>query len=120
LARSLLLMALLMLVMSRRRFSLAIKPAGSSLPELIRKPVLKRFSAVCKSALVRPKIFCAISELTFVLMRLMRGTFRWLFRGRLAAHQLTGIRPVRRRHFAWMLLTSQPLTAAQTTESPMI
>ena len=41
LARSLLLMAFSMLVMSLRRFSLAIKPAGSSLPVLIRKPVLK-------------------------------------------------------------------------------
>ena len=42
LARSVLLMAFLMLVMSLRRFSLAIKPAGSSLPVLIRKPVLNR------------------------------------------------------------------------------
>jgi hypothetical protein len=47
LARSVLLIALLMLVMSRRRFSLAIKPAGSSLPELIRKPVLSRVSDCC-------------------------------------------------------------------------
>ena len=45
LARSVLLMAFLMLVMSLRRFSLAIKPAGSSLPVLIRKPVLSRVSA---------------------------------------------------------------------------
>ena len=43
-ARWLLLIAVLALVMSRRRFSLAIKPAGSSLPELIRRPVLSRLS----------------------------------------------------------------------------
>ena len=38
-ARCVLEIALLMLVMSLRRASLAIKPAGSSLPLLIRKPV---------------------------------------------------------------------------------
>ncbi len=53
LARSVLLMALLMLVMSLRRFSLAIKPAGSSLPVLIRKPVLNRCKARFKSLLDR-------------------------------------------------------------------
>ena len=50
-ARSVLLMALVMAVMSLRRFSLAIKPAGSSLPVLIRKPVLSRVKDCCKSAL---------------------------------------------------------------------
>ena len=48
-ARSVLLMARLMLVMSLRRFSLAIKPAGSSLPVLIRKPVLKPRESLLQS-----------------------------------------------------------------------
>src|SRR6188474_697331 len=69
-------MALLMLVMSRRRFSLAIKPAGSSLPELIRRPVLSRVSDSCSEMFERLSVFCAISELKFVLMRLMyQGPF---------------------------------------------
>ena len=60
-----------MLVMSLRRFSLAIKPAGSSLPVLIRKPVLSRVSACSKAALDRPSVFWATSELTFVLIRVI-------------------------------------------------
>lgn len=60
--------------MSRRRFSLAIRPAGSSLPELIRKPVLKRSSEVCNSAFDRARVFWAIKLLTFVLMRLIHVT----------------------------------------------
>ena len=60
-----------MLVMSLRRFSLAIKPAGSSLPVLIRKPVLSRVSAWFNAALDRPNVFWATSELTFVLIRVI-------------------------------------------------
>jgi hypothetical protein len=60
--------------MSLRRFSLAIKPAGSSLPTLIRKPVLKRVRAVCNWVCDRAKVFCATSELTLVLIRVMRET----------------------------------------------
>jgi hypothetical protein len=64
-------MARLMLVISLRKFSLAIKPAGSSLPVLIRKPVLNRLRAWLKSALDRPNVFCATNELTFVLIRVI-------------------------------------------------
>ena len=60
-----------MLVMSLRRFSLAIKPAGSSLPLLIRKPVLSRVSASFNAALDRPNVFWATKELTFVLIRVI-------------------------------------------------
>jgi len=56
-ARSVLLMALVMLVMSLRRFSLAIKPAGSSLPVLIRKPVLSRVRDCSRAAWDRPNVF---------------------------------------------------------------
>ena len=71
LARVLLEIALSMLVMSARNVSLAINPAGSSLPELIRKPVLSRVSDCCKSAELRARVFCATKELTFVLIRVM-------------------------------------------------
>jgi hypothetical protein len=54
--------------MSDRKFSLAIKPAGSSLPVLIRKPVLKRVSDCSKAALDRPSVLRATNELTFVLI----------------------------------------------------
>ena len=37
--------------------SLAIKPAGSSLPVLIRTPVLNRLSDVCSAALLRVNVF---------------------------------------------------------------
>jgi hypothetical protein len=47
LARTLLLTACFTLMMSLRSASLAIKPAGSSFPLLIRKPVLKRVRASC-------------------------------------------------------------------------
>src|SRR4051794_36206405 len=70
-ARSVLLMAFLMLVMSLRKFSLAIKPAGSSLPVLILKPVLNRPSACSKAALDRPNVFWATKELTFELIRVI-------------------------------------------------
>ena len=53
---------------------LAISPAGSSLPELIRKPVLNRARAVCNCELERPRLVWAIKELTFVLIRLMNYT----------------------------------------------
>ena len=58
-------------VMSLRRFSLAIKPAGSSLPVLIRKPVLNRVSDCSKAALDRPSVLRATNELTFVLIRVI-------------------------------------------------
>ena len=41
------------------------------LAELIRRPVLKRVSACCKSAVLRDNVFCATKELTFVLIRVM-------------------------------------------------
>ena len=63
-----------MLVISRRRFSLAINPAGSSFPELIRRPVLSRVSEVCRSELERASVFWAIKELTLVLIRVMPDT----------------------------------------------
>jgi hypothetical protein len=74
LARSLLLMAFCVAVISLRSDSLAIKPAGSSLPTLIRKPVLKRVSEVCNWSFDRASVFCAIRELTFVLIRDMPNT----------------------------------------------
>ncbi len=64
--------ALSMLVMSARSDSLAIKPAGSSLPELIRRPVLSRVRASCSSALFLCSVFCATNELMFVLIRVIR------------------------------------------------
>src|SRR4029078_12516867 len=71
LARSVLPMARLILVMSLRRFSLAIKPAGSFLPVLIFNPVLSRVNACCNAPLDRPNVFWATSELTFVLIRVI-------------------------------------------------
>jgi hypothetical protein len=59
--------------MSLRRFSLAIKPAGSSLPVLIRRPVLNRVSACSNASLDRLKLFWAISELTFELIRVIEN-----------------------------------------------
>src|SRR5262245_4148476 len=56
---------------SERRFSLAIKPAGSSPPRLIRRPVLRR------SRLPTSPLFCpastrwASNDETFVLIRLI-------------------------------------------------
>jgi hypothetical protein len=71
LARSLFETAFSILVMSLRNASLAIKPAGSSLPTLMRKPVLNRVKACCRSAELRANVFCATKELTFVLIRVM-------------------------------------------------
>ena len=67
-------MATFTLVISLRRISLAIRPAGSSLPVLIRRPVLSRVRASCKEAFERARDFCVLSEGTFVLMRVMSGT----------------------------------------------
>ena len=52
LARRVFETALPRLVISLRRASLAIKPAGSSAPLLIRRPVLNRVKAVCRSPLL--------------------------------------------------------------------
>ena len=52
-ARWLLVIAFCTLTMSLRSTSLAIKPAGSSLPVLIRKPVLKRFKDLFLQIVVR-------------------------------------------------------------------
>jgi hypothetical protein len=57
LARRVLLTALFRLVISLRSASLAIKPAGSSEPLLIRRPVLSRVNEVCKSLLLDCKRF---------------------------------------------------------------
>jgi hypothetical protein len=62
-------------VISLPNASLAIRPDGSSAALLIRKPVLKRVNAVCRDWLVWFKAFWAKSELTFVLIRVMREAF---------------------------------------------
>jgi hypothetical protein len=67
-------MAFCVLVMSLRKASLAIKPAGSSLPALIRKPVLKRVRDCCNWSFDRARVFCAVKELTLVLIRVMTIT----------------------------------------------
>jgi hypothetical protein len=56
---------------SLRRFWEAIRPAGSSLPRLIRRPVLSRSSEVFRARLFCPSTRCPMSEGTFVLMRVM-------------------------------------------------
>ncbi len=73
LARWLLVIARCTLVISLRKASLAIRPAGSSLPVLMRKPVLRRFNARPSESFDRCKFFCAMSELTLVLIRVMDG-----------------------------------------------
>src|SRR4029078_3282099 len=73
-ARWLLVMAFCTLTMSLRSTSLAIKTAGSSLPVLIRKPVLKQFKAFCKSVFDLAKVVWAIKELTLELIRVMPDT----------------------------------------------
>ena len=70
----LLLMAELTLVISDCNAVEAIMPDGSSAPELIRKPVLKRVNEVCNSWLDVANEFCANRELTFVLIRVMPDT----------------------------------------------
>ena len=52
-----LVIACCVLVMSERSTSLAIKPAGSSLPVLIRRPVLNRVNACCNDWLERANDF---------------------------------------------------------------
>ncbi len=71
LARCVLLIALLRLEISLRSASLAIKPAGSSEPLLIRKPVLNRVKACCRSLLLLCSRFCATSDEMFVLILVM-------------------------------------------------
>ena len=68
-------MACWVLVMLLFNTTLEIKPAGSSLPELIRKPALKRVKAVCNWLFDCARDCCASSELTFVLIRVMPNTF---------------------------------------------
>src|SRR5438067_12580433 len=55
---------------SALRFSLAINPAGSSPPVLIRKPVLSLSRLLLSSSLFLRKTRWAMSELTFVLILL--------------------------------------------------
>ena len=74
LARWLLVIARSTLTMSARKTSLAIKPAGSSLPVLIRKPVLSRVKVCWRLAFDRAKDFWALREPTFVLIRVMPDT----------------------------------------------
>ena len=50
------------------RFSLAIRPAGSSLPLLIFKPVLSRWRLVFRLAWFCARVRCAISDVTLVLI----------------------------------------------------
>src|SRR5687768_15441338 len=66
-------MACWMPAFSARRFSEAIRPAGLSAPLLIFRPVLRRARLVLSELLFLRSTRCAISELTFVLIRLMGG-----------------------------------------------
>ena len=52
----------------------AIKPAGSSAPLLIFRPVLKRVSAVFNWLFARDRFVWATSELTLVLITVMPDT----------------------------------------------
>ena len=61
----------LIAVISERSVSEAMRPAGSSLPELIRRPVLRRSRAWFIDWLFRPRIRAATIEGTLVLIRLM-------------------------------------------------
>ena len=56
--------------------SLAIRPAGSSAPLLIFKPVLSRWRLVESDLLFCAKTRCAMSELTLVLILLMMMSLR--------------------------------------------
>ncbi len=67
-------MAWLIPVISLRRDSDAISPAGSSDPRLMRKPLLNRSSLRERSCWLAPKRCIAWMELMFVLMRLMASS----------------------------------------------
>ena len=70
-ARSALDMADWMEALSARRFSLAIRPAGSSEAVLIRKPVLRRWRVLLRLALFWLNTVEASKAVTLVLMLLM-------------------------------------------------
>src|SRR5258708_4254648 len=65
----LLLTACWMPEISALRLSVAIKPAGSSAPLLMRKPVLRRCSVLLRVFCELASPFCAISDATLVLIR---------------------------------------------------
>src|SRR4051812_17778414 len=102
LARWALLMAELMPVFSARRFSLAMRPAGSSLPLLIFRPVLNRSRLVLSLSWLPRNTRWAISELTFVLILLMvclsvtSAAQCWLTAAGLLLRSGAGLRPARR------------------------
>src|SRR5262245_38794646 len=56
---------------SLRSRSDTIRPAGSSAPRLMRRPVDRRCSRVVRSLLERVRLLCAMSEAMLVLMRAM-------------------------------------------------
>src|SRR5262245_33636077 len=64
-------MALEMARMPERSVSEAISPAGSSLPELMRRPVLKRRRAWLSERLLTPMARRATNDVTLVLIRLI-------------------------------------------------
>ncbi len=68
-ARSALPMAAVRADFSARRFSLAIRPAGSSLPRLIFRPVERRSSETLSDWLLAPSTRWPMSDETLVLMR---------------------------------------------------
>ncbi len=63
-----LLMAVVVACCSAARDWLAIKPAGSSLPELMRVPVERRCREVCRAVLFLLRLLIAINEETLVLI----------------------------------------------------
>jgi hypothetical protein len=71
LARLALSIAVVMPTCSLLRFWLAIRPAGSSLPLLIFKPVLRRWRLVLSAALLLASDRCAIRDGTLVLILAM-------------------------------------------------
>src|SRR5687767_14461429 len=71
LARLELSMAWLMPAISLRRPSLAIRPAGSSAPRLIRRPLERRWSVELSCFCVLAKPRWAVSDATLVLIRAM-------------------------------------------------
>ena len=60
-----------LVAMSLPRSVAAIRPDGLSAPELICKPVLKRVSVVCNWLLDMAKFCWAVSEMMFVLIRVI-------------------------------------------------